>query len=184
LNTVVGNRPDWDALESAARATPAGCGGVAVLPFAYPEPSLGVKQARVEWTRESSDPGVRFRASLEALAYLIAWGVREHEQAGQKITRISVSGGIARSDLMCQILASVLGRPLFRLVSFEGPALGAAVTALAALESHRRKGAGVSEPFRVADAVAKMVKFRETVQPRPEWREDYRKGFEAFEKRL
>ena len=43
-----------------------------------------------------------------------------------------MSGGIARSDLMCEILATVLDRPLERLQSSEGPALGAAVTALAA----------------------------------------------------
>jgi sugar (pentulose or hexulose) kinase len=184
LDRIVGRKPDWDALEAAGRATPAGCDGAAVLPFAYPEPSLNVKRERIEWTREPREPGVRFRAALEALAYLIRWGVREHVEAGQKIDRISVSGGIARSDLMCEILASVLEQKLYRLESFEGPALGAAVTAFAALESHRRKSAGVAEPFGVADAVAKMVRFRQEVRPRDEWREQYRRGFTAFEARL
>jgi sugar (pentulose or hexulose) kinase len=184
LDGIVGKRPDWDALESAARSTPAGCGGVAVLPFASPEPSLNVTGQRVEWTREPGEPGARFRASLEALAFLIKRGVREHVQSGQKVERISVSGGIARSDLMCEILASVLERELHRLVSFEGPALGAAVTALAALETYKRNLAGVKEPFRVADAVARMVKFRDVVRPRDEWREEYRRGFAAFEARL
>jgi len=54
---------------------------------------------------EPRSAGKRFRASLEALAYLVVLGVREHEKAGQDITRITVSGGIARSDLMCEILA-------------------------------------------------------------------------------
>src|SRR5207248_4225925 len=88
----------------------------------------GIQEPRVQWfPAEPKEPGRRFRASLEALAYLIARGVREHESAGQKISRISVSGGIARSDLMCEILATVLDRPLERLASAEGPALGAAV---------------------------------------------------------
>ena len=65
--------------------------------------------------------------------------------------RITVSGGIARSDLMCEILASVLDRPLERLASAEGPALGAAVTALAALETHRRRQRDIEAPFGVAD---------------------------------
>lgn len=177
LDRVVGKRPDWAALEAAARATPAGCGGVSVLPFAYPEPSLGVSQPRVTWTpAEPAEPGVRFRASLEALAYLIAWGVREHEIAGQKVTRVSVSGGIARSGLMCEILATALGKPLHRLESFEGPALGAAATALAALETSR------GGKFGVADAVGQMVKFRDVVAPRPEWAQAYREGFAAFER--
>ncbi len=38
---------------------------------------------------------MRFRASLEALAFLIARGVEEHERSGRRIPRITVSGGIA-----------------------------------------------------------------------------------------
>src|SRR4029077_20733461 len=128
--------------------------------------------------------GKKFRGALEALAYLINRGVREHEAAGQKISRITVSGGIARSQLMCEILASVLDRKLERLQSDEGPALGAAATALAALETYRRRQQGIKEPFTVADAVAKLVKFRSPVQPNPAWREVYRQGFREFEARL
>jgi sugar (pentulose or hexulose) kinase len=127
---------------------------------------------------------MRYGAALEALAYLIALGVREHESAGQKISRITVSGGIARSDLMCEILATVLDRRLERLESSEGPALGAAVTALAALETHLRRQRGNGEPFTVADAVARMVRFREPVLPNPAWRESYREGLRHFEERL
>ena len=57
--------------------------GFAMLPFIAPEPSLGVAEPRVQWfPSEPREPGQRFRASLEALAYLIARGMREHEDAG------------------------------------------------------------------------------------------------------
>ncbi len=185
LDRVVGERPDWDKLEAAARASAPGTDGYAVLPFAYPEPSLGVTGARVQWfPQEPPLPGLKFRAALEALAYLIAIGVRQHEDAGQRITRITVSGGIARSELMCEILATVLGRPLEKLQSFEGPALGAAVTALAALETYQRRRQQIDAPFTVADAVARMVKFRTAVQPNAAWREAYRQGLQEFERRL
>jgi sugar (pentulose or hexulose) kinase len=185
LDRVVGPNPDWAKLEEAARALPPGSDGVAVLPFASPEPSLGVAQPRVQWfPAEPDDMGKKYRASLEALAYLIALGVREHEAAGQKITRLTVSGGIARSSLMCEILATVLDRPLHRLRSDEGPALGAAVTALAALETHLRKQKKVKQPFTVADAVAILVKFRDKVDPNPAWRETYAAGLRTFEERL
>jgi sugar (pentulose or hexulose) kinase len=185
LDRVVGERPDWDKLEALARACPPGCEGVAVLPFASPEPSLGVREPRVQWfASEPGEPGRKFRASLEALAYLIARAIREHEAAGQRVTRISVSGGIARSDLMCEVLAAVLDRPLERLVSFEGPALGAAVTALAGLESHLRRRRGIDAPYTVADAVAQLVQFRGSVQPNPAWRAAYVEGLRAFEARL
>jgi xylulokinase len=185
LDGVVGRNPNWGKLEQEGRAIPAGALATTVLPFAAPEPSLGVHRPRVEWQpAKAGKRGVKYRAALEALAYLIALGVRAHERAGQTIRRISVSGGIARSPLMCEILASVLGRPLERLHSDEGPALGAAATALASLETHRRKQAGDQTPFTVADAVAVLVKFSEPAAPNPAWVEVYRQGLEAFERRL
>jgi xylulokinase len=185
LDRVLGPRPDWERLEREARACPPGAGGTMVLPFLAPEPSRGVGKPRLEWIpHEPREPGQKFRACLEALAYLIALGVREHEAAGQKITRITVSGGIARSELMCAILATVLERPLERLQSSEGPALGAAVTALAAYETYQRKARNIETPYTVADAVAQLVKFRAPVAPNPAWRQTYRDGLRAFEQRL
>lgn len=185
LDRVVGANPDWAALEAAARAVAPLSDGVAVLPFVLSEPSLGVAAPRCEWIpAEPRAPGMRLRAAFEAIAYLIALGVRAHEAAGQSITRITVSGGMARSDLMCEILASVVNRPLERLVSSEGPALGAAVAALAGMESHLRAEQGIAEPFTVADAVAAMVRFRDRVEPRAAWVEAYRRGLADFEARL
>jgi sugar (pentulose or hexulose) kinase len=185
LDRVVGPNPDWESLEAAAARVPPGCRGTSVLPFALSEPSRNVSEPRVEWTpSEPREPGVRYRASLEALAYLIALGVREHEQAGQRVSRISISGGIARSELMDEILASVLNRPLERLVSHEGPALGATATALAALESHRSRQREHDAPYPVAEAVARMVKFREPVKPRRDWIAEYAKALSGFEQKL
>ena len=185
LDRIVGAKPDWPALEAAARKVAPGCGGVGVLPFALSEPSIGVDAPRFEWyPSEPTDGGLRLRASFEAIAYLIALGVREHEAAGQTITRITVSGGIAKSDLMLEILASVLNRPLDRLASSEGPALGAAVVALAGWEQYHRKQRGIAEPYTIADAVGQLVKFRAAVQPRAEWVGAYQKGLDGFAARL
>jgi xylulokinase len=185
LDHVLGEKPNWSALDAAARTIPPGCNGVDVLPFVHPEPSRGIAKPAFRWfPAEPSDPGVRFRAALEAIAYLIAMGVQEHIDAGQNITEITISGGIARSDLMGEILGSVLGRPLKRLQSSEGPALGAAVTALAAIEQSRRRNRGIAEPFTVADAVGTLVKFREPSQPNPAWRSAYEQGLKQFVARV
>jgi sugar (pentulose or hexulose) kinase len=179
-------KSDWDLLEDEARKCPPGCEGTSVMPFLNPEPSLGVDKPNTRWSpSKPASRGVRRRASLEALAYLIALGVRAHEEGGQKITQITVSGGIARSDLMCEILATVLDRPLRRLVSREGPALGAAVTALAAMENHRRRLRRITKEFGVADAVEILVRFRRhTVRSNSDWREIYRNELDKFERRL
>jgi sugar (pentulose or hexulose) kinase len=185
LDGVVGPRPDWERLEQEARRAPPGGIATMVLPFVAPEPSLGIAAPHVEWFAEGPiDAAKRFRTALESLAYLIAHGVREHEHAGQQITRVTVSGGIARSRLMCEILATVLDRRVECLKSQEGPALGAAVTALAALETYRRRQRGVEIPFGVSDAAASLVKFAEPANPNPGWRDAYRRGGELFERRL
>ncbi len=110
--------------------------------------------------------------------------MREHEAAGQKVTRISVSGGIARSDFMCEVLATALDRPLARLQASEGPAQGAAAAALAGLENPLRRQRGLSPTFGVADAVNRLVKFREPVPPNPAWRAAHQEGLRLFEERL
>ena len=178
--------------QEASERVPPGCNGVAVLPFLKSEPSLGVSSERVEWRpAEPKEPAVRVRAAYEAIAYLIALGVRAHKDAGQNAIRITVSGGLARSKLMCEILASVLEGvlapkqlPMVRLVSDEGSALGAAVLALAGLENTLRAETGVAGNFSIGDAVAKMVQFKDSVPARPEWVDEYRKGLAAFEKWL
>jgi sugar (pentulose or hexulose) kinase len=85
---------------------------------------------------------------------------------------------------MCDILATVLDRPLELLRSDEGPALGAAVTALAAFENHGRGQAGERDSLAVGDAVARMVRFREPATPIPEWRDAYAKGSKDFVKMI
>jgi xylulokinase len=203
LNRAVGaekswQRSDWEALEAEARAVPAGSEGHRCLPLLDAEPSLGIGNDKkgIYWLKEQGDRivvgpapeqrGLRRRASLEAVAYMIALGVRAHQQAheslGQEIREITVSGGVARSDLMCEILASVLGRRLNRLENEEGPALGAAVTALAAHESMVRRNRRITEPYTVADAVATMVKYRQPVEPNPQWQDVYRRGLDQFER--
>lgn len=181
LNVLFGEKANWDELERLARDVPAGSGGCLIAPFVASEPSVGIHQPWREYSPcEPDDAGTKFRAALESLAYLIDLGVRAHEAAGQHVKRITVSGGIARNTLMCEILASVLDRPITRLEASEGPAQGAAVTALAAWETHLRRQQGVSEPFTVGDAVAQMVRFRDTLTPREDWRGVYAERRRAF----
>jgi xylulokinase len=195
LDGIVGpNRTaaEWSELTAQARQTPPLCNGIGVLPFAFSEPSIGVGKPRVEWysiatgggVAAPTDPGGRLRAAFEAIAYLIALGVRAHEKAGQSIEQITVSGGIARNELMVRILASTLNRPVKVLKSDEGTALGAAVVALAGAETAARRARKVAEAFTALDAARQMVVFRETIEPEAKWVDDYRRGLAAFEARL
>jgi sugar (pentulose or hexulose) kinase len=168
-----------------ADAVPPGSNGTIVLPFLLSEPSVGVNRAQVTWfPSEPMDYPTRVRACLEAIGYLITLGIREHQAAGQNISQITVSGGMAQSQLMCEILASILNRPLVRLEVSEGPALGAAVVALAGAETRSRCQQGINQPFTAADAANLMVSFGPTIRPRPDWLEDYRQGLTEFTRHL
>lgn len=185
LDKILDEKPDWVKLEKDARAVSPGCSDTMVLPFPNPEPSLGINTPRFEWLpSQPSDSGVKFRAALEALACLVSLGVEAHEKAGQKITRITVSGGIARSELMCEILASMLNKPLSTLESFEGPALGAATAAFASLELHLRKQSGIKQPFTIADAMSRMIRFKREVQPNKNWVTPYAKLMTQFKTKI
>jgi len=183
VNRIVGPSPNWAELEAQAKTIAPGCDGYSISPFLSPEPSLGMMSKHFMWSPKlPRESGKRFRAALEALAYLIALGVRQHEEAGQNTSRITLSGGLARSPLMCEILASVLQRRLELLVSDEGPALGAAVTALAALENRGRASAQEAEVYPIAAAVDTMVKYRAAMEPNPNWTKAYSDGLKQFKK--
>jgi len=174
LNHVLPKKPNWDELERAASIVSAGCDGTYVLPFLISEPSVGVKSPMDQWIpNEPTAIGVRVRAVYESIAYLIALGLEAHRAAGQAVTQVTVSGGMARSELMCEILASVLNVKLERLVSDEGPALGAAVGALAGV-------IGGEPDVAIPQAVSMLVKFKSPMLPKPAWVPIYREGLEKF----
>ena len=54
LDRVVGEKPDWPALEAGARALPPLCGGYGVLPFMLAEPSIGVLNPLVKYLQLST----------------------------------------------------------------------------------------------------------------------------------
>ena len=111
LDRVLGPKVDWKSLEQRGRRTRPGCDGVSVMPFIVPEPSLKVGASPSCSGRHVNrrTVGNDFAPPWRRLAFLIARGVEEHEKAGQTIPRITVSGGIARSDLMCEYPGLGLG---------------------------------------------------------------------------
>ena len=113
-------------------------------------------------------------AVYEGVCFSTLWNVRQlvgDDLAGR---RVRLSGGVAKSHEWTQIMADVLGVPVETLANSELSAQGAAMSAGVA--------AGVYEDF--DDAIARAVRLGETVEPRPDRVETYRRKYARYERAL
>ncbi|MEV0970924.1 glycerol kinase GlpK [Microtetraspora glauca] len=121
-------------------------------------------------TRGTTDAHLA-RAVLDGIAYQIRDVVEAVTgTAGIPIARLAVDGGAAANDLLCQIQADLLGRPVVRPETTETTAMGAAF--LAGL------GAGV---WKNLDEVAETGDGRRVFSPRPLPDDGYRRWLDAVD---
>lgn len=139
-------RPDLDPerlqdfYDRAAAAVPPGSAGLVVVPYwnsvlgPYWDPAAS--GIIVGW-RGRHGPAHLYRAILEGTALeqrLCTMGVEK--ALGQAVTRYIAIGGGAQSDLWCQIIADVTGKPVFRAAAADAAALGAGILAAVAAGCH------------------------------------------------
>ncbi len=77
-----------------------------------------------------------YRAMLEATAFGTRVIVETLENGGVPVHEFVVAGGLAKNELLMQIYADVLRRPVSLAASGQGPALGSAVHAAVAAGAH------------------------------------------------
>ena len=118
------------ALIDAAAAWEPGVEGLTFAPYLSgertPYPDSDVRGAFVGLGLRH-DRGALVRAVLEGVGYALADALELIAAGGGAPSVARVSGGGARSDLWCSILASMLGLTLERTASQEGAAYGAAL---------------------------------------------------------
>ncbi len=125
--------PSVDSLNELAGKSQPGAHGLVVIPHWWA--ALNDKSAGVIYGLTSSHTRADLvRATLEGLAYemRIMWE-KLATASGSNPTQVYVCGGAARSDLLCNILAAVLDRPVQRGETAEASALGSAMAAAVGL---------------------------------------------------
>ena len=110
------------------------------------------------------------QAVLEGVAFALRDSFEVAKSLGLKIEKTRICGGSAKSPLWRKIMANVLGIPVERIESEEGPGLGGAI--LAAV------GCGAFES--VEDAAQKLVKTAGTEEPDPVLVEKYEARYQQF----
>ncbi len=173
LRDVLAPGSEYDQLTAEAAHWQPGVEGLAFLPYLQGERTPHADpDARGAFVGLSlvHDRGALVRALLEGVAYGLRDSLELLRELGVEPESARVSGGGARSRLWLEIVASVLGLPLELTAVEEGAAFGAALLGGVA--------AGV---FPTADeAVEACVSVRDRVEPNPDWREAYERGYVRF----
>ncbi len=117
-------------LEEGAREVPPGCGGLLTVPDWLAPPDAPHRRGAILGFDGSHGPHHLHRSILEGIVMTMRGHVEAMEAAlGRPASRLVVSGGGARSDLMVQIVADVFGRPTERAGNPDAAGLGAAICA-------------------------------------------------------
>ena len=162
------------ALDAAVAASPAGAGGLVLLPYLAGERTPNVPDgsgALVGLTQKTFNAGCLARAAMEGATMGMNYGLRRLATLGVKAKEIRITGGGAKSAAWRQIMADVFGVPVVAMVEDEGAALGGALQA-AWCVAHRdgRKAkisdfttgiVAVNEATRCAPIKANVARYRE-----------------------
>ncbi|MEG0051152.1 MAG: FGGY-family carbohydrate kinase, partial [Terrisporobacter sp.] len=112
------------------------------------------------------------QAVLEGVAFGLRDSLEVAKSLGIDIKRTKICGGGAKSELWKKIIANVLNLKVDTIESEEGPALGGAILAAVACK----------EFDSIEDAVNKLVKVVDTVEPDEELVKKYEERYNKFKK--
>jgi L-ribulokinase len=124
-----------DLLTEEAAAQPAGAHGLVALDWFGGNRSVLVDHhlsGVIAGLTLATRPGEIYRALLESTAFGTRVIIEAFESARLAVTELIVAGGLVKNDLLMQIYADVMRRPLSVLGSDQGPALGSAIHAAVA----------------------------------------------------
>ncbi|MBC7367438.1 MAG: xylulokinase [Undibacterium sp.] len=123
---------DHAALNAAVAATPAGAGGLVLLPYLAGERTPNVPAGSgvlLGLNAQTFTAGHFARAAMEGVTMGMNYGLRRLAALGVKAKEIRVTGGGAKSPVWRQLMADIFGVPVVAMVEDEGAALGGALQA-------------------------------------------------------
>ncbi len=132
LHDAVAENTTYEALSDQAATTPAGSLGLLFAPYLTgernPHPDPLARGAFVGLTLRHGLPHM-VRAVMEGVAFGMRDNLELLRAQGVRPESAAVSGGAANSPVWRQIIADIMGIPLYTVNTTEGSALGAAILA-------------------------------------------------------
>jgi xylulokinase len=127
-------------MEQAIRTVPAGAEGLLFLPYLQGERTPNLPHGTGVFhglTTRTMSPAHLARATMEGVTLGLAYGLQRLRTLGLAPTEIRLTGGGSKSAVWRQICADVFGCRVVTLAEAEGAALGAAIQALASVETKK-----------------------------------------------
>lgn len=146
---------------AVAAEAPTGAGGLVFMPFLAGERAPGYDGlARGAWFGLGLEHDRRHlaRAALEGIAFSVRSVLEAAEEGVGRVQDVRATGGLARSDLWLQVLASVIDRPVGVPADVEGSTIGALIIGTAALGL--RSGLDSSGIVRIAEVIDPEARHR------------------------
>jgi len=165
----------YEIMTAAAAKISTGSEGLLFLPYLTGErtPHANPLARAIFFGATSRHTKAHFiRAILEGVTFGLRDGIEIMENLGLPIRQVRISGGGARSDLWCQIMADIFGKELVRTENPDTTALGSAILA----------AAGVKYFKNVPEACHRMVRTREVFRPDKKNNKIYNQIYGIFQK--
>jgi xylulokinase len=154
-------------LEEIARKVPIGAQGLLLVPYwnSAMNPHWDLKASGMMiGLRGVHGAGHIYRAILEGIAFeQKLQSINVEDELGRNVKSYVVGGGGAKSSLWCQIIADIIGRPVYRTIEQEVSSLGVGILAASATGMYAS----------VLEASNSMVHFSEKIFSPDEKRNQY-----------
>ncbi|HTV39592.1 MAG TPA: xylulokinase [Candidatus Sulfotelmatobacter sp.] len=127
-------------LDAAIESAPAGADGILFLPYLQGErtPNLPCGSGVFHGLNtRNMKPALMARAVMEGVTLGMAYGLERMKELGIAPVEIRLTGGGSKSAVWRQICANIFNCPVVTLAESEGAALGAAIQALAAVQTNK-----------------------------------------------
>ncbi len=171
---IVGETMDYDTINGLVEKCEPGAGGVFFFPWLMgervPVDDASLRGGFVNLSLDH-DRSHLLRAVFEGVAFNNLWALGVVEKLlGKPVPTVRITGGGAQSNVWCQIMADVLGKPVERVANPQFCGVrGAALIALRALGEIER-----------LDAWSDLVEVTDRFEPRPETRDLYASRYRSF----
>jgi xylulokinase len=127
-------------LDAAVEEAPPGAEGILFLPYLQGErtPNLPAGSGVFHGLNmRNMKPALMARAVMEGVTLGMAYGLERMKELGIAPSEIRLTGGGSKSTVWRQICANIFNCPVVTLAESEGAALGAAIQALAAVQTSK-----------------------------------------------